>query len=505
MRVSRGAGPWPVGDGFASSLSGFAATSAATPRCSSARALPLAPPPGSRSTRCSPTRSRTSCRNPWTPPASPPGARTCPRMSRRTPAAISTTNFGPARGWQRSRISKIEVSQSGDQLTLSAKAVMQTKFMRIFGHDTVTVAATTTVDRTIRQMELALVLDNTGSMAGADVHAMQAAAKDLVNILYGSNDTNPNLYVAVVPFVSVVNIGANRWIGWCPLTCRRICVGRHAQPLRAQRVEGLRDGPHRRPRPDRRPTGGGAVLQLSVPQGRLDNDCASTKRPGSTRSLVPGNNGYGPEPRLRPGHYPAHSKEGRRDSRRSTAWAPGAAAAPPATRASRGAGACCRPAGAGCGVETHRIPVRLDYKTANTDKVAVILTDGDNQVYDWLCQWKSNSSTPDCPGSTRCTLYWSERFRLHWVWSAVRFYAWATGTPAQQTAQGKAEFDKRMTNICTQMKSKGIIIYTITFGRPPSASAQKPLQSLRHQARNTTSTRPTKRICARSFAPSACS
>ena len=84
---------------------------------------------------------------------------------------------------------------------------MPTRFMRLFGHDTVTVAATTRINREVRQMELALVLDNTGSMWGTPFTTMQAAAKDLVDIVYGEEDTSPNLFVAVVPYVATVNMG----------------------------------------------------------------------------------------------------------------------------------------------------------------------------------------------------------------------------------------------------------------------------------------------------------
>ena len=77
----------------------------------------------------------------------------------------------------------------GDELVLSATAVMPTRFMRLFGQDTVTVAATTRINREIRQMELALVLDNTGSMWGTPFTTMQAAAKDLVDIVYGDVET----------------------------------------------------------------------------------------------------------------------------------------------------------------------------------------------------------------------------------------------------------------------------------------------------------------------------
>ena len=123
------------------------------------------------------------------------------------------TNFrsGPALAELDDEDLQIEVSEVGDELVLSATAVMPTRFMRLFGQDTVTVAASTVINREIRQMELALVLDNTGSMWGAPFTAMQTAATDLVDIVYGDVETNPNLYVAVVPYVAVVNIGSQRW------------------------------------------------------------------------------------------------------------------------------------------------------------------------------------------------------------------------------------------------------------------------------------------------------
>ena len=62
-------------------------------------------------------------------------------------------------------------------------------------------------------MEIALVLDVTGSMAGAPMTALRNAATDLVNIIYGPNDTLPNLWVSVVPYTSTVNIGRGR-SGW---------------------------------------------------------------------------------------------------------------------------------------------------------------------------------------------------------------------------------------------------------------------------------------------------
>jgi Flp pilus assembly protein TadG len=70
-------------------------------------------------------------------------------------------------------------------------------------------------DETINnRLELAMVLDNTGSMAGAKIAALKSASQDLSNILFGSAQTLNNLRISVVPYDVVVNIGTNRreWI-----------------------------------------------------------------------------------------------------------------------------------------------------------------------------------------------------------------------------------------------------------------------------------------------------
>lgn len=95
-----------------------------------------------------------------------------------------------------------------EYLTVTAEATLPSTFMRIFGQQTITVRASATINRVNRGMELALVLDNTGSMSGSGkMTALKSASTDLLNILYGDNDTANNLYVSLVPFVAMVNIG----------------------------------------------------------------------------------------------------------------------------------------------------------------------------------------------------------------------------------------------------------------------------------------------------------
>ena len=106
-----------------------------------------------------------------------------------------------------------ELDDTRQFVTLTAVARTPTKFMRIFGQDEVIVSARSVVRRQTTGLELALVMDNTGSMWGAPFTAMQVAAFDLVDIMYGGQDEIENLWVSLVPYTATVNIGPHR-IGW---------------------------------------------------------------------------------------------------------------------------------------------------------------------------------------------------------------------------------------------------------------------------------------------------
>ena len=55
-------------------------------------------------------------------------------------------------------------------------------------------------------------MDNTGSMrSGGKMDASKAAAHDLIDIIYGSKTTLPNVWVALVPYTATVNIGTDHW------------------------------------------------------------------------------------------------------------------------------------------------------------------------------------------------------------------------------------------------------------------------------------------------------
>lgn len=347
----------------------------------------------------------------------------------------------------------IEVSKSGDDLILSATAVMPTRFMRLFGQDTVTVAATTRINREIRQMELALVLDNTGSMLGSKFDTMQAAALDLVDIIYGDDESNPNLFVAVVPYTAVVNIGASR-SSWLATTDQVRTGPNQFAPTTWKGCVMARTGG--RDQTDDPPAT--APFRSYLYPDDSDNNWngspnayGSLVNPAIRDGLTAYNDGYGPNLGCGPALTPlVQAKSGVVAALNSMGpWHRGGTAgnlgmvwgwrvlSPRWRGLWGGATPSTRP---------------LDYNTSDTDKVVVMLTDGDNNVYD---------HNGGGPRGSDYTAYG----RLH----DASFMG--PGTTAT-VAQGRANLDARMTTICNRMKTEGILIYTITFGTQPVTSTQ---------------------------------
>jgi Flp pilus assembly protein TadG len=114
----------------------------------------------------------------------------------------------------------LELSEDGTIVTLDAEATLPTTLMRIFGKNQMTVAARSEITREMTGLEVALVLDVTGSMDDEvggtpydntkKIAALRTAGNDLVNILFGSNDEVDDLWIGVVPFSQSVNIGNDR-------------------------------------------------------------------------------------------------------------------------------------------------------------------------------------------------------------------------------------------------------------------------------------------------------
>jgi Flp pilus assembly protein TadG len=87
---------------------------------------------------------------------------------------------------------------------------MKTMFMGLAGYSTMDIGAYSQVEVGGSALEVALVLDTTGSMnQQGRLDGLKIAAKDLVQGLYKDKDANSYLKIGVVPFANYVNIGMN--------------------------------------------------------------------------------------------------------------------------------------------------------------------------------------------------------------------------------------------------------------------------------------------------------
>ena len=110
-------------------------------------------------------------------------------------------------------------AQGNFTLKLSASAKVDTMFSKLLGQSTISLSASSEVLWGIKRLNLALVLDNTGSMASsAKMTNLKTAAHNLLTTLQDAAKTPGDVKVAIVPFATDVNAGTGNvnatWIDW---------------------------------------------------------------------------------------------------------------------------------------------------------------------------------------------------------------------------------------------------------------------------------------------------
>ena len=100
-----------------------------------------------------------------------------------------------------------QMTLTDSEVKIYATAEVSTTLMNIVGVHELTVSAATTVIRETKGLEVALVLDNTGSMGTTKMNNLKSASYIFLDILYGSDNQNDLLKVSVVPFAATVNVG----------------------------------------------------------------------------------------------------------------------------------------------------------------------------------------------------------------------------------------------------------------------------------------------------------
>jgi Flp pilus assembly protein TadG len=334
---------------------------------------------------------------------------------------FTTVNF--ADGYVGATITSLTSTLSADKksLTVHAEARAPTAFMNLFGIPTMSTNAETVVERAVGGLELALVLDNTGSMSGSGLTSLKTAANSLLDILFGDQTIGEKLYVGIVPFSQSVNIGSE-----------------HSDWLTPGSLASLDWGPTE---------WGGCV------EARADSYDVTDAIP-ATRTFTPyyweddndendwiqGRHNYksGLGQSLGPNkNCPA----------KVTPMTPVKSTLATAIKAMKAVGNTHINYGAvwgwrmlspkwrglwGGDMVSYDLP--LDYGTRSMNKAAVIMTDGENTM---------SSDTYTAYG-------WLDEKRL--------------GTSKSSTAV--KELNERLTTVCTAMKNAGIIVYTIAFNRP---------------------------------------
>jgi len=108
---------------------------------------------------------------------------------------------------------------SGSQLVLNGSATVDTNFLSVLGIDTIHIAASTTSTWGNTRLRVALVLDNTGSMASSGkITALKTASQNLLTQLKSAAVTADDVYVSVIPFGKDVNVDPSNvnasWLRW---------------------------------------------------------------------------------------------------------------------------------------------------------------------------------------------------------------------------------------------------------------------------------------------------
>jgi Flp pilus assembly protein TadG len=107
----------------------------------------------------------------------------------------------------------------GSQLVVAVSGSVDTSFMKIMGFSSLNIGSTSTVKWGNSRLRVALVLDNTGSMADdGKIGALKTATNNLLTQLKNAATNSADVYVSIIPFVKDVNVDPSNksatWIDW---------------------------------------------------------------------------------------------------------------------------------------------------------------------------------------------------------------------------------------------------------------------------------------------------
>lgn len=111
------------------------------------------------------------------------------------------------------------VDESTDNMVVQAIVTIPTTFMQIFGMNEMVISSEAKVAAKHTNLELAVVVDVTGSMNWTDtggdikIDSLKSAGATLLQTIYGDETSLPGVYLSLVPYRAAVNVGSTR-TGW---------------------------------------------------------------------------------------------------------------------------------------------------------------------------------------------------------------------------------------------------------------------------------------------------
>ena len=341
-----------------------------------------------------------------------------------------------------------ETDENRDFVTVSARADVPTVLMHLFSFDSLDVSEASVIERLNRGLELALVLDVTGSMSNTEMRWLRESSSNLVDILFGDDEELDKLWISVVPYTATVNVGAHR-TNWLEPSDRARTRPQDFGPdpwkgcvMSRSLGRDITDDPHVI-----------SDFESFFYTDAVDNDWIAPDGGYTVNTdRNDGNNMRGPN--LGCGPAISELTNVRSSVQRSIdeleSWSRGGTSSnlglvwgwrtiSPRWRGEWG------------GATPANMP--LDRDEPLMDKVAVLMTDGENQFYDWPRSYVyddgeletvSGGQGPDGSDFTA--------------------FGRLDDLEESETGSGQMILNEKTTEICDAMKAEGIILFTVTFG-----------------------------------------
>jgi Flp pilus assembly protein TadG len=342
-------------------------------------------------------------------------------------------------------------SNNSTVVTAVGTANFKPTFSGFLGVNAITISASAEVQRSVTGLEVALVLDNTGSMwskpSGASVNnitAVKNAANSLLDTLFGNYSIHPNLKVSIIPYVATVNV-ANFYDKVVSTMTNPLNTSANSKDWKGCIVE--RAEPY--DTTDDKPSVGGYWTQYRWAAKSDNNWTANDIKDnyGYENNGVHGPNVACPTPIIPLTNVKATLTAA---ANATTAWNRGG------TQGNIGMAWGWRMLSPTFTTLLPTANQAVPYGQPLWQKTLVIMTDGKNEIYNL-----TSNATPNSPDNATISDY-----------TAYGRVDDGRMGATKTTAAALAYSNTKMSNLCTAIKAKGIMVFTILFVANPDAATK---------------------------------